>query len=79
MNDNDDQSINMIDIATSLLSITLSDNLSLVCRIVYYLLTIRFQIDSIVLIILYKCIEIIVIWQDFNQSSLMIDEGADVN
>ena len=33
MNDNKDQSINMAGIVTSLLSISLSDNLSLVCRI----------------------------------------------
>ena len=36
MNDNDDQSINIADIVTSLLPISLSDNLSLVCCIAYY-------------------------------------------
>ena len=62
MNDNDDQSINMIDIATLLLSITLSDNLSLVCCIVYYLLTIRLLNRFYrSLITLYECIVIIVI------------------
>ena len=79
IDDDDNQSIDIADIVTLLLLITLSDNLSLVCCIVYYLLTIRLLNRFYrSLITLYKCIVIIVIRQCFNQS-LMIDEDVDVN